>query len=124
MNIVAALMSIILILLLLNYIPPLYILYYLVSMPIIAAIVFTLRVYFLKHSRSKTSKRSEETPVELEEGPSNKRMLLLMFLMSILLLISPVLLAKMLDPYVWFVFLVSFITGVSIAEILFYFYPK
>lgn len=49
---------------------------------------------------------------------------LLMLLMSIALLVLPLLLARVLDPYIWFILIVGFTTGFSVAEILFYLYTQ
>lgn len=49
---------------------------------------------------------------------------MLIFLVTIVMLASPLLLAKALDPYVWFILMLSLIAGFSIAEILFYLHTR
>jgi len=99
---------------------PLFLLYYFVSTFIIAVATFLLRT---RLSRIKMS-QAEQTLPETGKGAHRLKKLLLMFLALITLLALPLALAKVLDPYVWFTLLISFMTGLSVAEILFYLYTR
>jgi len=120
-NVTAALLSFILALTLLN---PTMLLYYLVTTSVITATLFTLRIRLHTRSFSKTPKPPQETLRETEKANRQRRMMLLMFLISIVVVVLPSILAKILDPYIWFILTVSSITGFSIAEILVYVYTR
>lgn len=122
MNVVAAFMSLILALTLLAPIPQLC--YYLVSTAIIAATLFKIRTHLLTRSQSKTPEPPQGDLLGTEKDTRQLKRLLLIFVISVLLFALPLLLARFLDPYVWFILLMSCITGVSAAEILFYFYTR
>jgi hypothetical protein len=47
-----------------------------------------------------------------------------MFSVLLAFLLLPLLLAKVLDPYSWFILMISLMSGLSFAEILFYFHTQ
>jgi len=49
---------------------------------------------------------------------------LLIFLVFVACLFLPLLLAGILDPYIWFILLVSFTSGFSTSEVIFYLYTR
>jgi len=50
--------------------------------------------------------------------------MLLIFLAFVACLFVPILLAGVLDPYIWFILLVSFTSGFSTSEAVFYLYTR
>lgn len=99
---------------------PLRLLCYFVSTFIITVATFLLRI---RLSHIKMS-QLEQTLPETKKSAHGLKRLLLMLLALITFLALPLLLAKVLDPYVWFTLLISFMTGLSFAEILFYLYTR
>lgn len=92
-------------------------LYYLLSTSLITIATFLLKT----HLYPKISEQKFET--ELEQTETNHtpwRMLLLTLGTLIALLIVPLLLARILSGPIWFVLIVSFMSGTSISEIIFY----
>lgn len=120
MNTVGAVLSIILALLLLqDHLQSL--LYYLLFTIIMVAIVFTLRI---RLPPFKMSEPTKENLFETKKWTQRWKAPLLLLVMLIALFVLPLLLAWALDPYVWFILMVGFITGFSVAEILFYIYTR
>jgi len=93
---------------------------YFVSTSIVAATTFAIRISL---SRIKTPQQEEALP-KTEKGAHGLKKLLLMFLALITFVALPLFMAKVLDPYVWFILFISFITGFSFAEILTYVYTR
>lgn len=119
-SVVITILSLVLVILLLRDI--FHLLYYLVSTIVITSAIFILkrnifypRLTRLKKDRAKT----------LEWGRRTWMLLILTFLGLIATLILPLLLAEILGPAVWFILIISFTTGMSVAEILLYLHmPK
>lgn len=65
----------------------------------------------------------EEQPDQTATDHAGWKMLLLAFLMLIGFVLVPLLLAGFLSAQMWFILMVSFITGVSISEIILYLHP-
>lgn len=119
-NAVTAVLSIILALLLLqDHLQSL--LYYLLFTIIIAAIVFTLRI---RLPPFKMSEPTQENLFETKKWTQRWKAPILMFIMLIAIFLTPLILAWALDPYIWFILMVGFITGFSVSEILFYLYIR
>lgn len=106
-------------------------LYYIFLTFLITALIFALKIgvislyisklwTFFQRSTATTKKKEEisETP---KKG-INWRASLLFLVVAISVLFFPLILAKFLDPYVWFLLLISFTSGISISEIAFYHY--
>ncbi len=87
--------------------------FYFVSM-----IIMTVTIYFLK-----THFSFREIENSTKETPSNRapwKTLIFYFLIVLGVVTVPLLLARFLDPYVWFTLLISFTSGISIAEVWVY----
>lgn len=95
---------------------PILLLYYFVLTFLIAVATFVLRIRVLPTGMPKAS---EKESLETQKKISGWKILLI-FCMLIVFLIVPLLLAGFLEPYVWFILMVSLTSGLSIAEILFY----
>lgn len=94
---------------------PLLLLSYLIFTLILAAIVLLLKMRFLSMRRPDPSEESTETVSWAQRwGP-----LLSLFVVMIAFVSLPLLLARF-NPQIWFVSLVSYSSGVSIAEALFF----
>lgn len=94
---------------------PLLLLSYLIFTLILAAIVLLLKMRFLSMRRPDLSEESTETVSWAQRwGP-----LLSLFVVMIAFVSLPLLLAKF-NPQIWFVSLVSYSSGMSIAEALFF----
>lgn len=109
-----------LILALLLWETPLFLVGYFFSVFIIAIAIFLLRIRLSRTEMPKTG----QTPSETEKGTHGLRKLVLTFLALITFLALPLALSRVLDPYVWFTLLISFMTGLSLAEIIFYLYTR
>ena len=119
-NAVTAVLSTILALLLLqDHVQ--FLLYYLLFTIIMVAIVFTLRI---RLPPLKMSEPTQENLFETKKWTQRWKAPLLLLVMLIALFVLPLLLAWALDPYVWFILMVGFITGFSVAEILFCVYTR
>jgi len=68
-----------------------------------------------------TPKQPEDNLSQTEESHSTFGILIVMFSALLAFLLLPLLLAKLLDPYSWFILMISLTSGLSIAEILFHF---
>lgn len=95
-------------------------LYYLFSTLIatIATFLLKMRLYPLITSRE------PETENQTETNHAPWKALLLAFSMLLLFLLVPLLFAGLLTGPVWFILIVSFTSGVSISEIVFYFQTR
>lgn len=98
-----------------------FLLYYLLFTIIMVAIVFTLRIRLPPLSMSEPT---QEDLFETKKWTQRWKAPLLMFVMLIVLFLTPLVLAWALDPYIWFILMVGFITGFSVSEILFYLYIR
>lgn len=120
LNAVTAVLAIILSLLLLqDHVQ--FLLYYLLFTIIMVAIVFTLRK---RLSPLKMSEPPQEDLFETKKWTQRWKPLLIMLTMLIALFVLPLLSAWALDPYMWFILMVGFITSISVAEILFYLHTR
>ena len=118
MSIMIIALSIILAFLLLRN--PLFLTYYFISMFIVTISIFVLRIRLTRIRVSQLEKTSPET----EEGTHGLKTVLLMVFALIAFLALPLFLAKLLDPYIWFTLLISFMTGYSLADIVFQLYTR
>jgi len=96
-------------------------LYYFICTLLIAPAIFVFNVRFLI---AKASKPSREKILPTEKGASQWKTLLLLFGILIVSMIVPLFLAQVLPPEIWFVLIISFTSGASIAEVLFYFHMR
>lgn len=108
-------LSIILALLLLK--SPLLLLYYLVLTLVLTAVVLALKIRFL---RMRVPGVREEELSETESRAHRWRSLLILFGLLMVFLFLPLLLAKFVHPESWFVSLISYTSGVSTAEVVFF----
>ena len=116
MNAVTTVLSIIIALLLLqDHVQ--YLFYYFLFTLIMTAIVFTLRT---RLPPLRMEEPMQENLFESKKWTERWKIPLLMFIMLTLLFLLPLLLAGVLNPYVWFTLMVGSTTGLSVADILFY----
>lgn len=96
-------------------------LYYLFSTLIatVATFLLKMRLYPLI-----TSQKLETEQDQTETNHAPWKALLLAFSMLLLFLLVPLLFAGLLTGPVWFILIVSFTSGVSISEIVFYFQTR
>lgn len=97
---------------------PILLLYYFVSTLFITVVTVMLRTRLFSIG---TRKQPEDKLSQTEESHSTFGILIVMFLALLAFLLLPLLLAKLLDPYSWFILMISLASGLSIAEISFYF---
>ena len=95
--------------------------YYFISTLAVSSVVFLLEARFLSVAASRLS---GESVSQAEKGASQWKRLLLLLAILLSSLIVPLLLAQFLTPEVWFVLLISFTSGASIAEIVFYVHTR
>lgn len=120
MNVVAAVLAILLaVLMLQDHVQ--FLLYYLLLTIVMVAIVFTLRIRLPPLSMSEPT---QEDLFETKKWTQRWKAPILMFIMLIVIFLTPLILAWALDPYIWFILMVGFITGFSVSEILFYLYIR
>lgn len=91
-------------------------LYYLGLTIVLIAVVLVLKIRFL---RMEVSGAREENESETESKMQNWKSLLILFGVLIMSISLPLLLARF-HPEIWFIGLISYISGVSVAEILFF----
>lgn len=96
---------------------PILLAYYFLIMSLIMAVGLILKIRLLS-----SSPKANENLVEGRGTAIGWRTLLLFLLMLIAAVSLPILLSKVLDNRIWFTLLTSFISGISISEILFYLY--
>jgi hypothetical protein len=130
MSIVLAVLSVFLALLLLT--PDLILLlYYALIASIITAVVFALKIglistYVSRLWNSLTRRTAaREQKEEAEENPregTNWRALFLLLALTLAIVFTPMILTQFLNPYVWFVLLISLTSGISFGDISFYLY--
>ena len=114
-----AVLSIALALLLLQ--DPILLLYYFASTLLITAITVILRIRLFSIG---TPKQPENDLSQTEESHSTFGTLIIMFSVLLAFLLLPLLLVRVLDPYSWFILMISLTSGLSLAEILFYFHTQ
>jgi len=120
LNVVAAVLAILLaVLMLQDHVQ--FLLYYLLLTIVMVAIVFTLRIRLPPLSMSEPT---QEDLFETKKWTQRWKAPILMFIMLIVIFLTPLILAWALDPYIWFILMVGFITGFSVSEILFYLYIR
>jgi membrane protease YdiL (CAAX protease family) len=95
---------------------PILLLYYFASTSLITAIAFMLKSYLLPIRKPKPS---GEKSLQAKEAP-RWRTLIFIFCILLALMFVPLLLVMVLDPYSWFILIVSLTSGVSISEVFFY----
>lgn len=93
---------------------------YLASTSITTAVVFFLKLRLLT---ARTREASKNDVQRAENTPRRKKLVFLFFLL-IACLFLPMFLAGFLNPYVWFTFMISLTSGLSISEILLYLYMR
>lgn len=102
------------ILVLLSFDTPAFLLGYSVSTFIIAGITYLLRTYL---SRSRKPESYNDTA---RKTPPGWKPFALLLLMLIAIFVFPLLLAGFVDPYIWFTFIISLASGVSISQLIVY----
>lgn len=100
-----------------------YVLYYLLSTIIITIATFLLkmRLYPLIADGSLTTDQPQE---QTKRSGSTWKMLVAVFFMLVASMLVPLLLAPILGGPAWVILMTSFISGVSISEIVFYLYTR
>jgi len=83
---------------------------------VLVAAVLALKMHFF-HARM--SESSEEKESETESEMQSWKTLLLLFGILVISIFLPLLLARF-HPEIWFISLISYISGVSVAEVLFF----
>jgi hypothetical protein len=119
LNVTTAILSTIIAFLILNS-PYTWLLHYLIFTFVVTVIVFAFKIRLFQIQESGFSDSEEVTSGE----HAMIWKMLLVFLMLVGCLFLPVLLAGVLDPYIWFIFIVSFTSGVSVSEIVFYLHTR
>ena len=93
--------------------------YYAITTAAITALVFELKNRFTGHTTFLSTK-TQNTDSQQSEGRSSWKALFGLFVLLIACLITPLALAFVLPPEAWVILIVSFSTGVSLAEVFFY----
>jgi len=91
-------------------------LYYLGLTIVLVAVFLVLKMRFFSVEMSESS---EEESSETASKMQNWKSLLILFGVLIISILLPLLLARF-HPEIWFIGLISYISGVSVAEILFF----
>ncbi len=91
---------------------PVFLVGYLVSTLAITVITYLSRIY-LSHLRT-----SEPYDNHVEKGTPGWKSYALILLMLIAVFVFPLFLAGFVDPYLWFIFMISLASGISISQIL------
>lgn len=89
----------------------------------VATSILTVAIYYLKTRFSfqrEVGNLEEETP--RDHAPW--KMLILYFFMLIAIVFVPLMLSGFLDPYLWFILIISFTSGISVAEVFVYFHTR
>lgn len=119
LSVIITVLSLILVLQLLQ--TPALILRYFASTITIATIIFILkRRYFY----TKITETNQGVANESLEKRISLKLLILVFSVMIAVLTAPLFFAGFLDPYTWFILMVSLTSGISIGEILLYVYMR
>ena len=116
MNTATAALSMILAFLILKDVDISLLLYYILSAVLITAIALALKIRF------SSAREHEEDLAKEDEEPIGLRTLLILFCVLTIIIMSPLLLARFLPSSVWFILLISFISGGSLSDLLFYLY--
>ena len=103
-----------LILALLSFDTPTLLISYFASTLIIAGITYLLRTYL---SRPRKSESYNDT---VGKTPPGWKPFALLLLMLIAIFVFPLFLAGFIDPYIWFTFIISLASGVSISQLIVY----
>ncbi len=99
--------------------------YYVLSTVLIAVTVSLVKIRSLTHPLfSSSPKIPQQDSLEAEGKRVSWKVLLLVFCMLLAALFTPLFLAWILPGEAWFVLVISFTSGVSIAEVLFYLYLR
>lgn len=116
MDTATAVLSVILAFLILKDVDISLLLYYMLSVVLITVIALVLKIRF-------SSVRGHEKDLAKEEGePIGLMKLLILFCVLTMFIMTPLLLVRFLPSSVWFILLISFISGVSLSDLLFYLY--
>lgn len=116
MNTATAALSMILAFLILKDVDISLLLYYILSVVLMTATAFALKIRF------SSAREHEEDLAKDYDEPIGLRGLLILFCVLTFFILSPLLLARFLPSSVWFILLISFISGVSLSDLLFYLY--
>jgi hypothetical protein len=120
---IVAVWSVILALLLLQNVPLLA--YYLLTTAIITASMFVLKMHlYTRPKLAETQTNKEQMSVKGEKRPGSWKTLMLVFCMLLAALFVPLFLAWVLPSEAWFVLIISFTSGISIAEVLLYLHMR
>jgi len=94
--------------------------YYAVTTAAITALIFELKNHFAGRTTSFLSTKTQNTDSPQLEGQTSWKALIALFLLLVACVIMPLALAFVLPPEAWVILLLSFSTGVSLAEVFFY----
>jgi len=103
---------------------PWLLLYYLILSAFITAVVFTAKNYIISVRAAKQYKDNMVQTEEMKDGGTRWSMLIVTFFGLLLIIVIPMALARFLDPAFWIILIVSFTTGVSVAEVFLYLHLK
>jgi len=116
LSVVTAVLSIALALMLLETL--MLLLSYFITTFIVTAVTFFIKLHLLAIG----TREAPETDTQYPKRTPRWKAPILFFLLLIVCIFLPLFLAGFLNPYVWFIFMVSFTSGLSIAEILLHIY--
>jgi len=91
-------------------------LYYLGLTIVLIAVVLALKMLFFSVEMVEPS---DEEPSETESKMQNWKSLMMLFGLLVICILLPLLLARF-HPEIWFIGLISYVSGVSVAEVLFF----
>lgn len=119
-SVITAVLYIVMALLLLD--SAILLLYYFVTTLIATLIVLALKIHFLLPSIKNTPENNLESKAKLKARVWKK--ILLTFGILLIITLSPVILAGVLDPHSWFIFVISLASSFSFSEIIVYFHTR
>jgi len=99
---------------------PLLLAYYIILTSFLTVAIFwiKLRSYLRRREPDKA-----QTQIN-EQQPVRWRLVFLFFLLIVAMIMSPLLLAKVLPPEIWFILIVGIASGTSLSEIVLYIYCR
>jgi len=99
-------------------------LYYAASTALIAATALVLKIHFFS-VKEKNHEVVEGSPFEkAEKKTMGWKVVILVFCLVLVAITVPLYMVRFLDPTIWFLLIVCFASGVSLSDILFYYYIK
>jgi hypothetical protein len=99
--------------------------YYILTTAIITASVFVLKIHlYTRPERAEAPTNEDQVSVNNKKRLGSWKTLMLIFCMLLAALFAPLVLAWVLPSEAWFVLIISFTSGVSIAEVLLYLHMR